>query len=82
MVLLQVQEDNRLHPLAYATRSLSAVEKRCAVTELETLAVVWAISHFYAYLYGHNVTVHTDHSAVKAVLKTSSPSAKHAQWCS
>ena len=81
-VLSQLQEDNRLHPVAYASRSLSAVEKRYAVTELETLAVVWAISHFHAYLYGHDVTVYTDHSAVKAVLETPSPSAKHARWWS
>ena len=81
-VLSQLQEDNRLHPVAYASRSLLAVEKRYAVTELETLAVVWAISHFHAYLYGHDVTVYTDHSAVKAVLETPSPSAKHARWWS
>ena len=66
--------------MAYASRSLPAVEKRYAVTELETLAVVWAISHFHAYLYSHNVIVHTDHFAVKAVLETPSPSAKHSRW--
>ena len=46
------------------------------------MAVVWAISHFHAYLYGNNITVYTDHSTVKAVLETPSPSAKHAQWWS
>ena len=81
-ILSQVPEDDRLDPVAYASRSLSAVEKRYAVTKLETLAVAWAISHFHSYLYGHNVTVHTDHSAVKAVLETPSPSAKHARWWS
>jgi len=48
--------------------------------ELEALAVFWAISHFHTYLYGDDVTVYTDHSAVKAVLETPSPSAKHARW--
>ena len=48
--------------------------------ELETLAVVWAIKHFHAHLYSHEVTVITDHSAVRAVLETPSPSSKHAQW--
>ena len=37
-----------LHPVAYASRSLSPQEKRYAITELETLAVVWAVSHFHA----------------------------------
>lgn len=38
------------------------------MTELETLAVVWSVSHFHAYLYGHKVTIRTDQSAVKAIL--------------
>ncbi len=42
--------------------------------------MVWAVSHFHAYLYGHDVEVRTDHSAVKAVLSTPSPNGKHAQW--
>ena len=49
-------------------------------SELETLAVVWAIQYFHAYLYGHQVTVITDHSAVKAILQTPSPNGKHARW--
>ena len=42
--------------------------------------MVWAISHFHSYLYGHSVTVFTDHTAVKAVLETPNPSGKHARW--
>jgi len=79
-VLSQSQEDGQIHPVAYASRALSEPEKRYAVTELETLAVVWALNHFHAYLYGHDVVVYTDHSAVKAVLETPNPSAKHARW--
>ena len=41
--------------------------------------MVWAVSHFHAYLYGHVVAVYTDHSAVTAVLGTPSPNDKHAQ---
>ena len=79
-ILSQFQEDKRLHPVAYASRALSDQEKRYAITELETLAVVWAMSHFYCYLYGHDVTVLTDHSAVKAVLCNPGGSSKHARW--
>ena len=63
--------------MAYASRTLSDPKKGYAITELETLAVVWALNHFHAYLYGHNVVVYTDHSAVKAVLETPNISAKH-----
>ena len=79
-VLSQLQDDVQLHPIAYASRALSPAESKYAVTELETLAVVWALSHFHPFLYGHSVTVYTDHSAVKAVLNTPNPSGKHARW--
>ena len=80
-VLGQHQNDQKVHPVAFASRALSNAEQRYAVTELETLAVVWSICHFH-YLYGNVVTVFTDHTAVKAVLETPNPSAKHARWWS
>ena len=79
-VLSQLQSDGELHPVAYASRTVSEAEKHYCVTELETLAVVWAISHFHSYLYGHDVTVHTDHTAVKAVLGGTDLHGKHARW--
>ena len=42
-------------------------EKKCSITELETLVVVWQFT-----------TEHT--SAVKAILETPSPSGKHVCW--
>ena len=79
-VLSQQQEDGKLHPVAYASRALNHSEKNYSVTELETLAVVWAITHFHSYLYGNCVHVLTDHSTVKAVLETPNPTGKHARW--
>ena len=81
-ILSQRQEDNRLHPVAYASRSVSASEANYAITNLETLAVVWAITHFRYYLYGYNVTVITDHAAVKAVLGAPNLTGQHARWWS
>ena len=78
-VLSQQLDDGRLHPVAYASRSLSIAERNYSITELETLSVVWAVQHFRA-LYGHNVTVITDHSAVKSVLETPGSNGKHARW--
>ena len=79
-VLSQQQADGKLHPIAFTSRALAAAEKNYGITDLETLGVVWAISHFHYYLHGHCVTVYTDPSAVKAVLETASPSGRHAHW--
>ena len=77
-VLSQEQDDGHIHLVAYASRALSWTE---TITELETLAVVWDMSHFHTLLlYGHSVTVYTDHSAVRAILDTPNPSGKHARW--
>ena len=44
-VLSQLQDDGHVHPIAYASRALAPSEKNYGITELETLAVVWALSH-------------------------------------
>ncbi len=79
-VLSQQQEDQKLHPVAFASRGLTAAEKNYSITDLETLAVVWSVSHFRAYLYGQVVTIYTDHAAVKAVLQNPNTSGRHARW--
>ena len=77
--VLSQMEQGLLHTVSYASRFLSSPEKNYSISELETLAVVWAIQHYRAYLCGHEVTVVTDHSAVKAILETPSPSGKYAK---
>ena len=51
-----------------------------AITELKTLAVLWGMTHFQYHLYGHKVTVYTDHAAVKAVVGAPNLDGKHARW--
>ena len=52
-ILSQLQMDGKLHPVAYTSQALNKAEKNYSITELETLAVVWAISHFHSYLCGN-----------------------------
>ena len=79
-VLEQVQDDGSHHPVAFASRTLSKHEAKYGITELETLAVIWSLRHFRAYLYGHKCTVYTDHSPVTSLLKTKHSSGKLARW--
>ena len=72
-VLSQRQSDGRVHPIEFASPALNRAEKNYGITELETLAVFWAISHYRFYLYGNSVTVLTDHLDVKAVLTAPIP---------
>ena len=79
-VLSQEQPDGKLHPIAYASRSLHNHERNYAISELETLGLVWSVKHFRMYLLGHHCTVYTDHSACVSLLNTPKPSAKLARW--
>ena len=64
----------------YASHSVPTTESNYAITNLETLAVVWAVTHFRYYLYGHNVNVIADHAADNAILGLPNLTGKHARW--
>jgi hypothetical protein len=68
-ILTQIDTDNREHIIAAISRTLHDAETRYASTELECLAVVWAVKKFSHYLQGKHFTIQTDHSALKQVLK-------------
>ena len=53
-----------LHPVVYGSHSLTTAERNYPITELETQVDVWAVTHFIAYLYGHDATIYTHHTAV------------------
>lgn len=79
-VLAQRKEDGMIHPVSYASRTVQGAEKRYASTEMEALAVIWAVRHYRHYLYGHSCTVFTDNQALKSLLRTPQPSGKLARW--
>ena len=48
-VLFQTQDDEQLHPIAYASCLLDSSERNYGITELDTLAAVWAARYFCPY---------------------------------
>ena len=79
-VLAQEQEAGIVKPICYASRTLQTHEKNYGVSELEALAVVWAVKHFRVYLYGHKCKVFTDHEALLSLLNAPHPSGKLTCW--
>ena len=79
-VLSQTQKDRSIRPIAFASRTLQASEVNYGITELEALAVVWAVRHFRQYLYGHRCNIITDHEVLKSLLNTPHPSGRLARW--
>ncbi len=78
-VLSQVDENGKDHPVAFASRTCNKSEQNYSTTELESLAVVWAVEKFHNYLYGQKFIIETDHNALKFMDNTDL-TGRRARW--
>ena len=53
------------HPISFARRKLSSIERNYTTTKREGLAMVYALQKFRHYLLGAHFKMFTDHSALK-----------------
>ena len=79
-VLSQKDEGNLEHPIAYASRLLSAPEQNYTTVERECLAIIWAVRHFKHYLHGPKFDLYTDNSALTWLKNRSQPKGRVARW--
>ena len=79
-VLSQVDEDNREHPVAFASKVLSKQERNWTVTEREAFAIVWAVNHFRSFLMGQPFKLISDHKPLLWLRQMKNPCPKLARW--
>ena len=77
--VLEQSIETATRPVAFASRTLTAAERNYSATELEGLAVVWALKRFRKYLLGHDVTVFTDHAALVHLFRNTTLSGRLAR---
>ncbi|XP_070015354.1 uncharacterized protein [Nicotiana sylvestris] len=63
------QKDKLMHPIYYASRTLSGAQLKYTVTEKEMLAVVFALDKFISYMIGSKVIIYTDHAALRYLIE-------------
>jgi hypothetical protein len=66
--VLGQSKDKKHYAISYASKTLTRLQLKYATTEMELLAVVFAIGKFRSYLVGTKVIVYTDHAALKYLL--------------
>ena len=67
-VISHILLNSTKHPIAFASRSLSASEKNYAQIEIEALSLVFGVKKFHQYLYGRKFQLVTDHKPLTAIL--------------
>ena len=79
-ILSQKDNEERERVIAYASRSLNKHERNYGITELECLAVIWAVKHFHHYLHGQKFLIVTDHAALAYLKNMVNPVGKLGRW--
>jgi transposase InsO family protein len=79
--ILSQEVDGKLHPIAYASRGLTAAEGKYPAHKLEFLALKWAITQkYYDYLYGAKFEVITDNNPLTYVMSSAKLDATGLRW--
>ena len=80
-VLFQAKRvDKKLNVIQYASKTLDTAQRNYATTEKEFLAVVLSWDKFRSYIVDSNVTVHTDHAAIKYLMEKKDAKPRLIRW--
>jgi transposase InsO family protein len=80
LVLSQLDDQRRDHPIYFASRQLSIAEVKYSCTEREALGIIFACKKFRHYLLGCKVIFHTDHDALKHMVNKPDVTGRIARW--
>ena len=70
-VLSHLMDNQSDKPIAYASRSLSTVERKYSQLDKEALAILFGVSKFHHYLYGRHFIIYSDHKPLMHILNQS-----------
>ncbi len=80
-ILAQEGSDKRIHPITFILYKNNCHERNYPITDLEGLAVFWAVKKLKRYLRGIPFIIVTDYSALKYIFtKEEIPKGRRGQW--
>jgi hypothetical protein len=59
---------------------LKGAERNYSATELESLAIIWAVEQFRPYLYGRKFTIESDHNPLVYIKDSKNKTSKAGRW--
>ena len=80
IILAQPRDGGIDHPIDFASRKLSSTERNYTTTEIEGLAMVYALPKFKHYLLGSHFKMFTSHSALKYLVNKPMFGGKICRW--
>src|SRR3954467_422233 len=72
--------DKKLNVIHYASKTLDNAQNNYATTEKEFLAVVFACDMFRQYIVDSKVIIHTNHAAIKYLMKKKDAKPRPIKW--
>ena len=79
-VLIQTDENEDDHPIAYFSKKLLPWKQRYSTVEKECLAIKLANHAFRVYLLGHKFIIQTDHRALERLDRLKENNARLTRW--
>ncbi|KAH7704917.1 gagpol and env protein precursor, partial [Aphelenchoides avenae] len=79
-VLSQLGSDGKEHPIAFASKCTSSAERNYAISDLEALALVYALRKFKYFVANAHIIVRTDHQPLVYLFKQSNLSNRLLRW--
>ena len=70
-VVSHVQKDGTEEPIAYASHTLSSVERKHSQLDKEALVIVFSVKQFHHYLFGKSFFIASDHKPLQNLLSKS-----------
>ena len=79
-VLLQLMDDNKWHPVAFASWLLNKAQCNYSTTDREMLAIILALRKWWDFVLGRSIHVESDHMPLKGYSVPKDPHGRLAHW--
>ena len=77
---LMQKHEEKLYPVAYASKKFAPAETRYSTLEKECLGIVWGVTRFRLYLAGKPFILQTDHQPLAYINKTKYQNDRIMRW--